>query len=346
MKFEEKAAAELRPPQLSHRTAPRACRAPAGREGEREGGGRQVPPAPPTTRGQRRFRGSDPRKRRAPTGGRGGPAAGERAPLLTPLPPPHPPPRASRRLRSFQPRAAAGRLSPGRRGRRGDQQAPGPPSPLPLADRTSGPAGNGRLRPTPAALVRGGGGGQEPALPPRDPNAHASCPPQPGGRGSAPPLGEERRVPGEVMEAGPLPRLAAPAHGTRSGPLPLQPRRKFPDVSAGGRAGDPACLPACLPAGLAARWAGPPLLPGSPCLPPPAARQAGREGKEKGKREAAPPAPAPRGGGRGAPRGARQGAPSRPRARLGRWGRWRAAAARDLASPGSAVRRRAPQTLR
>lgn len=59
-------------------------------------------------------------------------------------------------------------------------------------------------------------------------------------------------------------------------PLPPQPRRKFPDVSAGGR-GTP---PACLPAGLAARRAA--VAPGLPLAPAAGRRGGKRERKTNG----------------------------------------------------------------
>lgn len=184
--------------------------------------------------------------------------------------PAHPPPA------KFTAKGSGCAAQPRQRCRRRDQQAPRPPA-VPR-----------RLHPTPVALVPGRGG--------EDPSAQQTAP----GAG-APRRPSARGVPRTCRGDGGRP--AAPAHGARSGPVSSQPRRKFPDVSAGGRGTPPACRARCPPGRAAA-------APGLPL--PPAARH-------RAHLEAAPPAP--RGGRRGVRRGALQGALSRPR------GLWREAGA-------------------
>lgn len=107
-------------------------------------------------------------------------------------------------------------------------------------------------------------GHRDPRLPPADPRGTATpgSSPPPGrrllGRAGS---GAQRETPGRCPwphRAPPPPPGTLPAGDGGRLPAPLRPRsrrEKFPDVSAGGRPGDPACLPGR-------------LLPGSPCLWP------------------------------------------------------------------------------
>lgn len=105
------------------------------------------------------------------------------------------------------------------------------------------------------------GGFTLPRLPSSPGGAVRTPPPSKLSRGPGPRAALQRvecRVPAEVMEAVP------PRRHTASAPARSRLSRGESFLTSARAGGGPR-----LPAGLAARRAGPPLLPGSPCLPPP-----------------------------------------------------------------------------